>query len=428
MSQLNSELKMYREALSQDLRLTQWSQIPVFAEMIGHIGGTNDFGYPKTVPYGSVQGKRLRPTGKPIEVLTDWNHQGGYSIDIPILLPMIDKPVVGNKNAKGQEEDRRWIYNRAWITLVRKPAKVTDGLMGELALNPKLLTQIWNNLKQEFQHYNQRLQAYSPYDAMYQGFDQQLLDTTELSLTRRSHPNFYVAGYGRVAFNSTNSAYETAIAAQLTNLGSTDTMSVQVIRNLAQLGAHHLIVPTTAGPYAVKGVMIISDAQMRQLVEDALFEKVQIQMVTKDGSNAPFFSGAYASFLIEGVLVLVDINNPGVWISGDSDYDSSRGTINYGNSNPLANPIHNSDIKLGIYMGASAILCGSTRGLTMENETDDYKNVKGECSQTVIGYNRADRFDHDGFLADSESITNTSSMVFATYSPNSPTWGSGTSS
>lgn len=423
MGQLNNELQMYRDALSQKLRLSQWHQLPVWGEMIGHIGGTDDHGYPKSVPYGSIARKSIRPTGKPIEVLTDWNHQGGWAMDIPILLPLRKKPVVGDEQAKGKEEDRNWVYNRAYITQVRKPAKVTDGLFGEQALNPKLLTQIWKNLADEFQHYNQRLQAYSPYDAMYQGYDQQLLDTSAIGLTRRSHPNFYIAGYGRVPFDADNSAYETAIAAEFANLGADDGMSLQVIRNLKYYGSHHMIVPTTAGNYKIYGVLIINDAQMMQLAKDPEFRENHVQLVLKEGKEAAVFSGAYDAYLCEGVLILVDVNNPGAWISGDSDYDSNRGIINYGNPNPLENPIHQSDIKLAVYMGASAILCGHTVPLQFKNETDDYENIKGEASRTVVGYNRADRFDSDSFLTAAENLTNSSSVVCATYSPNAPSWG-----
>lgn len=423
MGQLNNQLKMYRDALSQKLRLSQWYQIPVFGQMIGHIGGTDEHGHPRSVPYGAVQGKQVKPTGKPIEVLTDWYHPGGWAMDIPILLPLRKKPVTGDAQAKGKEEDRNWLYNRAYITQVRKPAKVTDGQMGELALNKKLLTQIWENLKDEFQSYNQRLQAYAPYDAIYRGYDDNLLNTAELGLTQKSHPNFYVAGYGRVPFNPDPVAYETAIATQLQNLGGGDGMSMQVLRNMQFYGSRHLIVNTSAGPYKVKGVCIINDAQMMQLAEDPLFQKMHIALVTKDGDTSPLFSGAYEAHLVEGVLILVDVNNPGVWLSGDTDYDSSRGTINYGNVNPLENPINASDIKLALFMGASAVLCGSTRSLSFKNETDDYENVKGECSITVLGYNRADRYDTDKFLPTSLAVTNTSSLVCATYSPNNPSWG-----
>lgn len=424
---INSDLKMYREALSQKMRKSQWHQIPVWAPMIGHIGGTDEHGYPRSVPFGAVQSKTLRPTGKPIEVLTDWNHMGGYSIDVPIKLPLRAKPIYGDNQAEGKEEDITWVYNKCLINQVRRPVKTRDGLMGELALTPKLLMQIWDNLKDEFISYNQRWQAYAPYDAAYRGFSDNILAPKSEGgfgdvIKQRSHPNFYVAGYGRVPFDSDPQAYENAIKTQLDNLGSDDKMTMQVIRNAQIYGSRHMIVPTTAGPYQVKGILILNDAQMAQLAEDPLFEKLHVALITKEGTNAALFTGAYEAHLVEGVLILVDINNPGVWTAGDTGYDSNRGIINYGNPNPLENPIHQSDRKLALYIGASAILCGHTVPLGFKNRTADYDNVRGESSYTVIGYTRADRYDHDGFLAPSEFIGNTSSLVIATYSPNNPSW------
>lgn len=422
MGQINNDLRMYRDALSSELKYSQWHQLPVWGSMIGHIGGVDEHGYPKSVPFGAVQGRTLKGTGKAIETLTDFNHQGGWFIDVPVKLPLRQKPIYGDKQAKDNEEDMNWVYLRGMINQVRYPVKTSDGLMGEQALNPKKLMQIWKNTKDEIAHINQRWQAYAPYDAMYRGFSDNLFDKP-VNMTQVSHPNFYVAGYGRVTFNSNNTTYENNIVTQLNNLGVDDKLTVQAIRNMHVYGSRHMIVPTEAGGYKVKGILIINDAQMAQLSSDALFEKLHIALITADGDKAALFSGAYEAHLLEGTLILVDINNPGVWISGDSDYDSTRGVINYGNTNPLDNPIHASDIKLAIYMGASAILCGHTVPLQFKNRTDDYDNIKGEAGRTVVGYSRADRYDRDSFLTSAKFIENSSSAVLATYTPNSPSWG-----
>src|SRR5690554_3184724 len=314
MGQINNDLRMYRDALSAELKLSQWHQIPVFGQMIGHIGGTDDHGYPRSVPYGAVQSKTLKGTGKAIEVLTDFNHQGGWAIDVPVKLPLRKKPIYGDNQAKDNEEDFNWIYLRGLINQVRYPVRTSDGLMGEQALNPKKLMQIWKNVKDEIASINQRWQAYAPYDALYRGFSDNLF-ADPINMTQKSHPNFYVAGYGRVPLNSDNDTYETAIAAQLNNLGSDDGLTVQAIRNLQIFGSRHMIVPTMAGDFKVKGILIINDAQMAQLSQDPLWEKIHIALITADGTKAPLFTGAYEAHLCEGVLVLVDINNPGVWIS-----------------------------------------------------------------------------------------------------------------
>ena len=216
--------------------------------------------------------------------------------------------------------------------------------------------------------------------------------------------------------------------AALQNMGADDKFTMNTLRKMQLASSEVMMVPTSAGPYPVKGVAVLNDRVMAQLATDPEFQKIHIALITANGEKSPYFTGAYEAHLVEGVLLLVDLNNPGVWISGDTDYDATRGILNYGNVNPLKNPIHKSDIKLSIYMSASAILCGTTKGLRFKNETDDYENVKGETSITVVGYNRGDRFDADNFLASGEHIRNSSSLVVATTTPQSIAWNTGSSS
>ncbi len=424
---LNDQLKMYRALQSKKLGAQQWYQIPVWADLMGFIGGTNKYGRPESVPFGAVADRKLKPTGKPIEVLIDYNYRGGsWEIEVPLTRPYVKPPVVGDDQAKGQEESRAWVYNTAYITQVRKPVKVSEGAMGDLAINPDYLKQLYDTIRAELEDYNRRLQAYSPYAAIYKGYDDQLIASKELvNCYQKSHINFYVAGFGKVPlpnnFDPQNrlhwSSYDNNIATAINGLQPTNKFTMKEIRNAQILGSRLMFVPTKAGAYPVKGVMIINDAQMKQLVEDPAFEKAHIALVTNMGDKAPVFTGAYEAHLVEGVLLLVDTNNPGASVSG-----TSPATVKYGNDNPLENPIFAGDVKLAIYMSASAIMAASVKKLQFKNETDDYENIRGEASVTVVGYNRADLYDYDKFLSANQRITNASSLVIATHSPNTLSW------
>jgi len=197
-------------------------------------------------------------------------------------------------------------------------------------------------------------------------------------------------------------------------------MNTQVIKNAVLLGGRHRLVATNVAGKAVKGIMVISDAQAAQLFDDDLFQRNAIALVTKEGEKSPFFSGEV--YIYMGVMIIVDMNNPGVWTSGDGSYVAARGTINYGNDNPMDNPIMETDRKLALYFAASFLMVGHTVPLGFKNRSDDYDNVRGEASYTVVGYNRADRFDNDGFLGTGHFIENTSSLAIGTYSPNTPSW------
>lgn len=432
MGQMNKELQMYHTALQKDFTLSEWYQPPVWGDLMGYPGGKDQYGYPTSIPYGALKNRTVAPSGKPIEVLLNWFHEGGWDMDIPVLLPLVDPPKRGDEQAKGKGEDRRWVYRKGWFTQIRKPVKVSDGSYGEQAINTQLVKRLLSRVKTDLQKFNMDLMLHSPYQAIYRGYDDNLLATPELAsdISQKSHPNFFIEGYGKVTYNSNNTTYETAIAALLGNLGVGDEFTMKTLRKM-QMAANELTIgypQITVMGMPIKGVAILNDRQFAQLAEDPLFEKVHIALITKEGNKAAMFTGAYEAHLVEGVLILVDVNNPGIWISGDTGYDATRGVINYGNVNPIKNPIHNSDIKCAIYLGASALLCANNKQLRMEDEVDDFGNIKETASITARGYTRADNKNTDNKVASADFMPNSSSLIVATYTPQNIAWQTGSSS
>ena len=426
MGNLNKEVALYRTAQQQSFTLSEWHQIPVWGDLMGYPGGKNQFGYPTSIPFGAIKSRNVAPVGNVIEVMLDWYHLGGWDMDIPVLLPLVELPKRGDEQAKGSGEDRRWVYRKAWFTLVRKVLKVSDGSYGDLAINPKLVRQLLSRVTTDLEKYNMDMKLHSPYQAIYKGYDDNLLGTKELigEIAQKSHPNFFIEGYGKVAYNADNDIYETAIAAQLANLGAGDEFSMLTLRK-AKMAANELTIgyPTlNVMGKPVTGVCIMNDRQFAQLASDPLFEKMHIALITKDGDKAAMFDGAYEAHLVEGTLILVDVNNPGIWLSGDTGYDSARGIINYGNVNPIKNPIHVSDIKCAIYLGASALLCANSKQRKMEDEVDDFGNIKETASIATMGYSRADNSNRDRKVAAADFKPNSSSLLIATYTPQNIAW------
>ena len=432
MGTFNKDVALYRTALQQNFTLHEWHQIPVWGDLMGYPGGKNQFGYPTSIPFGAIRSRNVAPVGNVIEVMLDWFHLGGWDMDIPVLLPLVDLPKRGDEQAKGSGEDRRWVYRKAWFTQVRKVLKVSDGSYGEMAINPQLIKQLLSRVTTDLEKYNMDMRLHAPYQAIYKGYDDNLLGTAELAadISQKSHPNFFIEGYGKVTYNADNNVYETAIAALLANLGVGDEFTMSTLRK-AKMAANELTIgyPTiTVMGKPITGVCICNDRQFAQLVEDPLFEKVHVALITKDGDKAPLFDGAYEAHLVEGTLVLVDVNNPGIWLSTDTDYDSTRGVINYGNVNPIKNPIHNSDIKCAIYLGASALLCASSKKRRMEDEVDDFGNVKETASISAFGYTRADNSNRDRKVATADFKPNTSGLLIATYTQQNIAWSTGSTS
>lgn len=426
MAQLNNKLAMYRAALLKDFTLSEWHSIPVWKDLMGFPGGKDNYGYPTSIPYGALKNRTVAASGKPIEVMLNWFHEGGWEMDIPVLLPLVKPPVVGDAQAKGKGEDRRWVYRKGYFTQIRKPVKVSDGSYGEMAVNPQLVKRLIERVKTDLQQYNEALFLHSPYQAYYRGFDNQLLSTSELSdvISQKSHPNFFVAGFGKVAYNSNNATYETNIQNALQTLGAGDEFNMQTLRNM-QLAAHELTIsyPTVnVNGVPIKGVAILNDRQFAQLAKDEEFREMHIALVTAEGNKAGLFTGAYEAHLVEGVLVLSDSNNPGVWITGDTGYDPARGIINYGNPNPIENPIHNSNIKLALYLGASSLLGANSKQMRIEDEVDDFGNIKESAMIVTRGFTRADNYNRDNKVSATDFKPNTSSLVVATYTPQTLVW------
>jgi hypothetical protein len=426
---LNDSLKAYRALLKKEMAAAQWYQIPVWAPMIGHIGGTEGK-YPRSVPFGASKARTLKPTYKAIEVLTDFYHGGGWTMDIPVAYPLTAEPIYGDNPALGNEEKRKWAYNQAIINQVRKPVLTRDGTMGELALTPKMVAQIMENAKDELVDFNTRFQAYAPYDALTKGYSRNILASKAAGgfgnvLTQKSHPNFYAAGYGQATWSDTPATYEANVVTALASLTNTatDYFGTPTIKNAKLFASQLRIQPTQVGPYTAH-VMVIHEAQALQLFADTDFKATMTNLILKEGSDSPLFTGVVGAYLYLGMLILVDSNAPGALISGDPGYDATKGLINYGNPTPLANPISQSNRKLAFLVGASSVMCGMARSLTFASETWDYDNKKSEASATTIGYNRSDIYDNDGFFSATAGLfkENTSSLIIATYSPNTASW------
>jgi hypothetical protein len=430
MGLINAKLSAYRRGLSRDMAAAHWHQIPVWAEMIGHISGMEG-DYPRSVAYGAMRARQVRPTMKPIEVLTDFGYIGTrLEFEVPIYYPFVEDPVYGDNPATGTEEDRKFAYRRCIVNQVRKAVNNWDGVIGQLALNERMIMSIMKNNQKDLIDYNNRLQAYSPYDALTRGHSQNILASKAAGgfgnvLSQRSHPNFFAAGYGQATWSDVAATYETNVGTALDSLGNsaTDYMSSKVITNAKIFAANLRITPTKVGQWDNIHVMIIHQAQWAQLQQDETFMKAAIALTQKEGTGTSIFTGVSSAYIYGGMLILVDNNAPGVWTSGDTDYSSTRGTVNYGNAQPIKNPLMTSDRKLAFIVGASAVMCGHIVPLGFKSQTWDYENKKSEASHTVIGYNRADIYDQDGFFGTAGNFKeNVSSLIIATYSPNTPAW------
>jgi hypothetical protein len=419
MGMYSKDMKASRDLLSRKMHLATWTQMPFWNKFIGFIGSKGR--YPESIAAGQ-KSTRLAPTGQPIEVLTDFQHQGGLTMDIPVKYPLTEPPVYGDNQLLGTEESSKIAYKIVHINQVRKGVKVSDGAMSDQVLQrPDIQLELMGKAQVELTDYNMKWNGYQPYSALLTRYSLNLTAAKKdggLGLTAQSHPNFYVEGAGKVAFSNTASTYETNVATALSGLVEGDATQVFSTRTIekARLYASKLKIQPVLmdGEYVFP--MVISEAQADQLWQDEKWLAAQHQRVTKDGKAAAVYTGVLEG-VYRGVAIFVDSNIPGATIEG-ANYDSSRGTVNYGNANPIADPRDSSPIKLAILFGASAVACGYASQLKFEKETWDYNNKKTEGSKMIVGYERPDIYDIDGYFGDANLFKeNTSSLVIATYSP-----------
>lgn len=425
MGQYNQDMKAYRAILNREMHLAHMVETPFWSQFIGFIGSEGR--YPKSVALGSNRTKLLRPTGKPIEVLTNFEHEGGVTMDIPVVYPLTEPMIYGDKQLLGTEESRKIAYKTVRINQVRKGIKVRDGKMSEQVLKkPEVQKELMTTASIELRDINTRWNGFGVYDAFLRGFSDNLTSTVAdggLGVTAKSHPNFYVMGSGKAAWNDNPVTYESNVATALATLtdASTDYFSTRTIEAAVFYASKHKIQPMKFGSQQFY-CMVISPAQAIQLWSDQKWLNAQSERIKAEGDKSPLFTGIIEG-VYRGVLIYVDQNAPGTKVTGDTGYDSSRGVVNYGNKNPLENPIDESPRKLAILFGKSAIACGYASALKFEQETWDYGNKKTEGSHMIVGYERSDIYDSDGDFGVSGNFKeNTSSMVIATYSPENVSW------
>jgi hypothetical protein len=199
--------------------------------------------------------------------------------------------------------------------------------------------------------------------------------------------------------------------------------TAKVVRDIVFMAYKYKIqpiqAPTDKGQFGI--LILVHPAQIRQLRADYEWQIAQ-QFAGVRGPENQRFTGESEMYLYEGALLLVDNTLPAIRVSGDTGWDTNLGTINYGKAAYMANPRDDGSRKPAIALGQGAILGGYASPLTFENEEFDYNQFQGEAMDCIIGFERADITDDDGFWGTAGNFyENPSSLVCVTWSPDSTT-------
>ena len=410
------DLRIHRTLLNADLKYAPFYSDSFWTRFMGFIGAGSD-NYPKSVALGSSETRSLTPTGKPIEVLTDFMAEGSDSMDIPLLNPLTNQPLYDTQLLNNEEESKL-SYLEAYLHIYRFGTIVQDSKMG-VQKNPKKLTKLlMSKAQSQLKDYARRLIGYQPYLALLEKFSDNLTASTAVGgggATIVLHPNFYVAGTTRPTWSATPATYATNVAAALATLTDTSAkrMSAEMIKSMVRQASALKIRPATKINGKLLYDIVLSEAGAFDLSKDTEFRTAMNYAYMGTVEKAKLDYGQIDGMVFFNAIIHVDQNMPDAKISGDTGWDSTK-TVSFGNTTYMANPLSTGNKKLAILFGASAVACAYAKPLSFEQETWDYKSKVTEGADLIIGFERADIMDRDAkFAATAAFKENASSFVVA---------------
>lgn len=432
------DMEVYRRLLEKRMQTVAWN-ISFWTNFLGFIGGKKSM-FDPVQPHG-VKGKQTA-TGAPIEVLQNFRYDGGLDMDIPIFYPLTGKGISGSLYLKGKGEKPKFNVLKVGINQQRHAYLVQDNKVSKQILqNPGMVAQLMRKANEYLGDWFRRWNAYQPYLAFLEGYSENLSKTAlngGRAKSKASHMNIYTAGGGKVAFSNTKATYEAAVKAAINGLTntSTDYMSTDVIENLVYVASHsHKVQPLTIGGVSDLYPIVISDAQAKQLQADADWLDAQNLAENRGILTNARFTGRVAGVYGGGFLI-VDPTIPSFYTDSDGEYSNARSTTGDANGvcigtqdadgDPdfMANPVDPGNKKPAILFGKSALACGVANDLSFEEELDDFKQRQEIGADMMVGFQRSDILDKDGYFGTSGDYRyeNVSSVVAVTYSPSDASW------
>jgi len=327
-----------------------------------------------------------RPSGKPIEMFTDFIQKGRDNMLLPMRMNLSGSPVFGDTVVKGTGEDQDLDWLRLYVNQTRKAVMAQSGAMANEYVK------MYNMVENAAPQLRDWLTKYDNQDvarAYYEGIGENLSTGTSddgKGIYKRYHPNFYyndggvLTTAGTAGSLKTNANVDTGAASGLYGLTSdileflNPVMMERLIPQIVSEGGH---------PY---WAMVISPEQKAVLAADAGFKAANQAAWTGLGTNAELkgFVGYYMGFAIFEDLISIRS-----WSTTNGDFMGTSTATAFAKSVLPADKNQNA-----IVFGNASMGKGISRGKSkFTTELDDHENVKEVAVSVINGYNRADYFD-----------------------------------
>jgi len=434
-SQYNDSMQVYRRALGKKVEKGVW-QYGKLAQFTGFIDVAK---YRKSGFYGGTMS--LKPSGKVIDIRKDFETEGSLQMDIPILYPLTGQGVIGGQELHGNEEQRKILTKKVSLNQIRNAVKIQDNKMSKQALKkPEIQMALMEKGAADLQDWFTRKISFLAYQAALAGYSDNLTDSTNgVGLTIKSHPNLYIKGVGltggKVAFtvaeggtNSFTTAYENSVSSSLKQLYvsgnvAATAFTAQDVRNIVFLGTKHKVQPSEVVDGTFAPILLLHSTQIRQLRSDPEWQQAQ-RVANVRGEENPVFSGLMEGYLFEGAFIISDDTIPGAYVTSSQNSNgvtyagTAANPVQYGRPDYMLVPRDVSPLKPAILLGVQSITGGYASPIAFEREEWDYSQFIGDAADAILGLERADITDDDGYFGTRGAFyENASSLVYFTYSP-----------
>jgi hypothetical protein len=366
---------------------------------------------------GTYAGAMTLPAPKNlVTIVKDFEREGGIYMDVPVISPLTGAGKVGAAVLRGHEEKRKIFTKKVAVNQVRHAVEIQDNKMSKAMLRkPEIQMALMERGASDLQDWFGRRLAMFPYHALLANYSDNITDPSYgLNLSLASHPHTYVAGYGKVPFSNVfNAAYETAVGVGLATLvgDPTQKFTMQAIRNLVYLFSYHGGQPINVGG-GLGPVIFIPPALAWQLMADPEYHE-SVKFSQNRGDSNALWTGLLEGSWVAGAYLIVDDYVPSARITGDTGYDSTYGTVNYGLPTYMATPRDAGVRKPAIVVGAGCISAGYGSELSFSSEKADYEQFLGDAADMIVGFQRTDIIDDDNYLGNGAGsfYANQSSIV-----------------
>ena len=331
-----------------------------------------------------------RPSGNPIEMLSDFVAQGRDNMLIPFLKDLTGAPVYGDTVLKGTGEDQTMQWLRSYVNQYRKAVMKRSGQMSE---QRQKLYKLYDEARPQLARWFTKWENQAVFQAFYEGVSPNLSTATGsdgLGIVKRYHPNWWY-------LSAADTLTAVGTDGNLKSAGELDTaaaaadnpfkMSAASLQNL-RLKCMTKKIPqmSTAGGYPY-WCLVMHPKQLLDLQQDTVYYGAQREAYSGKTLAMPEFSGAagvYAGFMIYEDIV------------GIRAWDDAAGAKNFfGTTMATRFAATAGDNYNAIVFGKSAMGKGIAKDLHFTSEIDDHANTIEVGGAVINGYNRNEYYDED---------------------------------